>query len=517
MRDSIYIKGARENNLKNIDLEIPREKLVVFTGLSGSGKSSLAFETIYAEGQRRYVESLSSYARMFLGQMDKPDVDYIEGLSPAISIDQKTTSRNPRSTVGTVTEIYDYLRLLWARIGVPHCPKCGREIRQQTIDQIVDQVLAWPEGSRIQVMAPVVRSRKGEHAKVLEDARKGGYVRVRVDGSVYDLSEEIKLDKNKKHNIEVVVDRLVVRPDSARRLTDSVETAASLAGGLVLVDCPADGREQLFSQNYACEDCGISIEELTPRMFSFNSPYGACPTCAGLGSQLRADPSLLIKDPELSILQGGLQAPGWANVKGDSIAKMYYDALAKKYHFKLTTPIKDLSKEVMDVLMYGTGGEPLELQYETARGTGTLRQPFEGLVNSLERRYRETQSQSMREEYEEYLGEYPCPDCGGKRLKKEALAVTVGGMSIIDFCDMPVTKELAFIEALPPTLGARDMMIADRILKEIRSRLGFLASVGLQYLTLSRAAATLSGGESQRIRLATQIGSSLTSATTTSS
>ena len=509
MRDSIYIKGARENNLKNIDLEIPREKLVVFTGLSGSGKSSLAFETIYAEGQRRYVESLSSYARMFLGQMDKPDVDYIEGLSPAISIDQKTTSRNPRSTVGTVTEIYDYLRLLWARIGVPHCPKCGREIRQQTIDQIVDQVLAWPEGSRIQVMAPVVRSRKGEHAKVLEDARKGGYVRVRVDGSVYDLSEEIKLDKNKKHNIEVVVDRLVVRPDSARRLTDSVETAASLAGGLVLVDCPADGREQLFSQNYACEDCGISIEELTPRMFSFNSPYGACPTCAGLGSQLRADPSLLIKDPELSILQGGLQAPGWANVKGDSIAKMYYDALAKKYHFKLTTPIKDLSKEVMDVLMYGTGGEPLELQYETARGTGTLRQPFEGLVNSLERRYRETQSQSMREEYEEYLGEYPCPDCGGKRLKKEALAVTVGGMSIIDFCDMPVTKELAFIEALPPTLGARDMMIADRILKEIRSRLGFLASVGLQYLTLSRAAATLSGGESQRIRLATQIGSSL--------
>ncbi len=509
MRDSIYIKGARENNLKNIDLEIPREKLVVFTGLSGSGKSSLAFETIYAEGQRRYVESLSSYARMFLGQMDKPDVDYIEGLSPAISIDQKTTSRNPRSTVGTVTEIYDYLRLLWARIGVPHCPKCGREIRQQTIDQIVDQVLAWPEGSRIQVMAPVVRSRKGEHAKVLEDARKGGYVRVRVDGSVYDLSEEIKLDKNKKHNIEVVVDRLVVRADSARRLTDSVETAASLAGGLVLVDCPADGREQLFSQNYACEDCGISIEELTPRMFSFNSPYGACPTCAGLGSQLRADPSLLIKDPELSILQGGLQAPGWANVKGDSIAKMYYDALAKKYHFKLTTPIKDLSKEVMDVLMYGTGGEPLELQYETARGTGTLRQPFEGLVNSLERRYRETQSQSMREEYEEYLGEYPCPDCGGKRLKKEALAVTVGGMSIIDFCDMPVTKELAFIEALPPTLGARDMMIADRILKEIRSRLGFLASVGLQYLTLSRAAATLSGGESQRIRLATQIGSSL--------
>ena len=509
MRESIFIKGARENNLKNIDLEIPREKLVVFTGLSGSGKSSLAFETIYAEGQRRYVESLSSYARMFLGQMDKPDVDYIEGLSPAISIDQKTTSRNPRSTVGTVTEIYDYLRLLWARIGVPHCPKCGKEIRQQTIDQIVDQVLAWPEGSRIQVLAPVVRSRKGEHTKVFEDARKSGYVRVRVDGAVYDLSEEIKLEKNKKHNIEVVVDRLVVRPDSARRLTDSIETACSLAGGLVLIDCHADGREQLFSQNYACEDCGISIEELTPRMFSFNSPYGACPTCAGLGSQLRADPALLIKNPELSILQGGLQAPGWANVKGDSIAKMYYDALAKKYHFKLTTPIKDLPKEVMDVIMYGTGGEALELQYETARGTGTLRQPFEGLVNSLERRYRETQSQSMREEYEEYLGEFPCPDCRGKRLKKEALAVTVGGMSIIDFCAMPVTKELEFMEALPRSLGARDMMIAGRILKEIHSRLNFLASVGLQYLTLSRAAATLSGGESQRIRLATQIGSSL--------
>ena len=507
MRDSIYIKGARENNLKNIDLEIPREKLVVFTGLSGSGKSSLAFETIYAEGQRRYVESLSSYARMFLGQMDKPDVDYIEGLSPAISIDQKTTSRNPRSTVGTVTEIYDYLRLLWARIGVPHCPKCGKEIRQQTIDQIVDQVLAWPEGSRIQVMAPVVRSRKGEHAKVLEDARKGGYVRVRVDGSVYDLSEEIKLDKNKKHNIEVVVDRLVVRPDSARRLTDSVETAASLAGGLVLVDCPADGREQLFSQNYACEDCGISIEELTPRMFSFNSPYGACPTCAGLGSQLRADPSLLIKDPELSILQGGLQVPGWSNIKGDSIAKMYYDALAKKYHFKLTTPIKDLSKEVMDVLMYGTGGEPLELQYETARGTGTLLQPFEGLVNSLERRYRETQSQSMREEYEEYLGEYPCPDCGGKRLKKEALAVTVGGKSIYEVCCLSCRESLEFFEGLE--LTERQQFIGGRLVKEILERVRFLVDVGLDYLTLDRASATLSGGEAQRIRLATQIGAGL--------
>ena len=509
MRDSIYIKGARENNLKNIDLEIPRDKLVVFTGLSGSGKSSLAFDTIYAEGQRRYVESLSSYARMFLGQMDKPDVDYIEGLSPAISIDQKTTSRNPRSTVGTVTEIYDYLRLLWARIGIPHCPKCGKEIRQQTIDQIVDQVLAWPEGSRIQILAPVVRSRKGEHAKVFEDARKSGYVRVRVDGSVYDLSEEIRLDKNKKHNIEVVVDRLVVRPDSARRLTDSAETAASLSGGLVLVNDPASGEEQLFSQNYACEDCGISIEELAPRMFSFNSPYGACPTCSGLGTQLRADPGLIIRNPSLSILQGGIQAPGWGNAKGDSIAKMYYDALSKKYHFKLTTPIKDLPKEALDVIMYGTNGEPLELQYDTARGKGVLKQPFEGLVNNVERRYRDTQSQSMREEYEEYMGQYPCPDCSGKRLKKEALAVTVGGLSIMDFCDMPVTKSLEFIEALPGRLSARERMIADLIVKEIRSRLHFLESVGLQYLTLSRAAATLSSGESQRIRLATQIGSSL--------
>ncbi len=509
MRDSIYIKGARENNLKNIDLEIPRDKLVVFTGLSGSGKSSLAFDTIYAEGQRRYVESLSSYARMFLGQMDKPDVDYIEGLSPAISIDQKTTSRNPRSTVGTVTEIYDYLRLLWARIGIPHCPKCGKEIRQQTIDQIVDQVLAWPDGSRIQILAPVVRSRKGEHAKVFEDARKSGYVRVRVDGSVYDLSEEIRLDKNKKHNIEVVVDRLVVRPDSARRLTDSAETAASLSGGLVLVNDPASGEEQLFSQNYACEDCGISIEELAPRMFSFNSPYGACPTCSGLGTQLRADPGLIIRNPSLSILQGGIQAPGWGNAKGDSIAKMYYDALSKKYHFKLTTPIKDLPKEALDVIMYGTNGEPLELQYDTARGKGVLKQPFEGLVNNVERRYRDTQSQSMREEYEEYMGQYPCPDCSGKRLKKEALAVTVGGLSIMDFCDMPVTKSLEFIEALPGRLSARERMIADLIVKEIRSRLHFLESVGLQYLTLSRAAATLSGGESQRIRLATQIGSSL--------
>ena len=419
------------------------------------------------------MESLSSYARMFLGQMDKPDVDYIEGLSPAISIDQKTTSRNPRSTVGTVTEIYDYLRLLWARIGVPHCPKCGREIRQQTIDQIVDQVMAWPEGSRIQILAPVVRARKGEHAKVFEDARRSGYVRVRVDGAVYDLGEEIRLDKNKKHNVEVVVDRLVVRPDSARRLTDSAETAAGLSGGLVLVSDVSTGEEQLFSQNYACEDCGVSIEELAPRSFSFNSPYGACPTCSGLGTQLRADPQLIVGNPNLSILEGAIQAPGWGNAKADSIAKMYYDALAKKYRFKLTTPVKDLPREAVDALMYGTNGEALELQYDTARGKGVLRQPFEGLVNSIERRYRDTQSQSMREEYEQYLGEYPCPDCGGKRLKREVLAVTVGGLSIMDFCDMPVTKSLAFIEELPGKLSPRERMIADMIIKEIRSRLHF--------------------------------------------
>ena len=507
MRDSIFVKGARENNLKNIDIEIPREKLVVLTGLSGSGKSSLAFDTIYAEGQRRYVESLSSYARMFLGQMDKPDVDYIEGLSPAISIDQKTTSRNPRSTVGTVTEIYDYLRLLWARIGIPHCPKCGKEIQQQTIDQIVDQVLAWPEGTRIQVLSPVVRARKGEHSKVFEDARRGGFVRARVDGNIYDLSEEITLDKNKKHNIQIVVDRLAVRADSVRRITDSIETAGSLTGGVVIIDRPDDGIEQMFSQNYACEDCGVSIDELAPRMFSFNNPFGACPTCSGLGTQLSADPTLLIKNPSLSIMQGGIQAPGWGNVKADGIAKMYYDALAKKYKFKLTTPIRDLSDEVMDVLMYGTRGEALDLQYDTARGKGQLRQPFEGLINSVERRYAETQSQSMRDEYSQYMGEYPCPDCSGQRLKKEVLAVTVGGMSIADFCQLPVTRALQFIESLE--LNRRDLMIADRILKEIRSRLNFLASVGLQYLTLSRAAATLSGGESQRIRLATQIGSSL--------
>ena len=507
MLDHIYVKGARANNLKNIDVTIPRDKLVVLTGLSGSGKSSLAFDTIYAEGQRRYVESLSSYARMFLGQMEKPDVDYIDGLSPAISIDQKTTSKNPRSTVGTVTEIYDYLRLLWARVGTPHCPKCGKEIKQQTIDQIIDQVMALPEATRIQVMAPVIRGKKGEHQKIFEDARRSGYVRVRADGSIYDLTEEIKLDKNKKHNIEVVVDRLVIRADIARRLTDSVETASNLSGGLVLINIVGEDRDILFSQNYACEDCGISIEELSPRMFSFNNPFGACPTCTGLGSQLKVDVDLIIPNRDLSILEGAITASGWNNVKGDSISRMYFEALAKQYKFKLTTPVKDLPPEVLDVILYGTKGEKLKLTYERENGQGTLMQAFEGVVNNLERRYRETQSDAMRRDLEDCMSQRPCPDCGGKRLRKEALAVTVGGINIDDFCRKSVTEALAFIDGL--TLSEQKMRIAERILKEIKNRLGFLQSVGLQYLTLSRAAATLSGGESQRIRLATQIGSSL--------
>ena len=507
MQNSIYIKGARENNLKNIDVEIPRDKLVVITGLSGSGKSSLAFDTIYAEGQRRYVESLSSYARMFLGQMDKPDVDYIDGLSPAISIDQKTTSKNPRSTVGTVTEIYDYLRLLWARVGVPHCPKCGKEIRQQSIDQIVDQIMALPEGTRIQLMAPVVRSRKGEHVKVFEDAKKSGYVRVRVDGIMYDLTEEIKLEKNKKHIIEIVVDRLVIKPDIIRRLTDSAETAMALAGGLLTVDIPKEDRRLSFSQNYACEDCGISIDELAPRLFSFNNPYGACPTCTGLGMRLLVDPDLIMPNPNLSIMDGGITASGWGNAKGDSISRMYYDALSRRYHFKLTDPIKDIPPEAIDALMYGTKGEPLQLRYEKNEGFGVIRREFEGIANNLERRYKETQSPAMRAELEECMSETPCPDCGGRRLKKTALAVTVGGMNIAEFTDLPVVSALKFIDSLQ--LSEKNMMIAERILKEIKSRLGFLVNVGLGYLTLSRSAATLSGGESQRIRLATQIGSSL--------
>ena len=508
MQDKIYIKGARENNLKNIDVTIPRDKLVVLTGLSGSGKSSLAFDTIYAEGQRRYVESLSSYARMFLGQMEKPDVDYIDGLSPAISIDQKTTSKNPRSTVGTVTEIYDYLRLLWARVGVPHCPKCGKEIKQQTVDQIIDQVTALPEGTRIQVMAPVIRGKKGEHQKIFEDARRSGYVRVRADGSLYDLTEEIRLDKNKKHNIEIVVDRLVIRPDMHKRLADSVEVASGLSGGLVLVNVLGEEeRDILFSQNYACEDCGISIEELTPRMFSFNNPFGACPTCTGLGSQLKADPELVVPDKNLSILEGAIQASGWNNIRGDGISRMYFDALSKQYRFKLDTPWKDLTKEARDVILYGTKGENLELHYDQPRGKGVLRQPFEGICNNIERRYKDTQSDASRRELEECMSDCPCPDCQGRRLRKESLAVTVGTMNIDQYTRLSVSDALDYMDHLE--LGKTQTMIAGRILKEIKARLGFLRNVGLEYLTLSRSASTLSGGESQRIRLATQIGSSL--------
>ena len=530
MHTHITVKGARVNNLKNIDVKIPRDKLVVLTGLSGSGKSSLAFDTIYAEGQRRYVESLSSYARMFLGQMEKPDVDYIDGLSPAISIDQKTTSKNPRSTVGTVTEIYDYLRLLWARVGTPHCPICGKEIKQQTIDQIIDQVMTLPEATRIQVLSPVVRGKKGEHAKIFEDARKSGYVRVRADGSLYDLTEEIKLDKNRKHSIEIVVDRLVIREDVARRLTDSVETASTLSGGIVIVNVLGDDeRDITFSQNYACEDCGVSIEELSPRMFSFNNPYGACPACTGLGSQMKIDPERILPNRSLSILEGAITASGWNHIKSDGISRMYFDALAKKYRFKLSDPVEKLSNEVVDIILYGTKGEKLTLNYDQPRGKGTLYQPFEGIINNLERRYRETQSDAMKREIEECMSECPCPECQGKRLKREALAVTVGGSSIHQFCQKPVDEALAFLDTI--TLTDTQAMIADQILKEIRSRLGFLKSVGLQYLTLtrqdltnrlgflqsvglqyltlSREAGTLSGGESQRIRLATQIGSSL--------
>ena len=507
MTNTIHVQGARANNLKNISVSIPRDKLVVLTGLSGSGKSSLAFDTIYAEGQRRYVESLSSYARMFLGQMDKPDVDSIDGLSPAISIDQKTTSRNPRSTVGTVTEIYDYLRLLWARCGTPHCPKCGKEIRRQTIDQIVDQIMGLPERTRFQILSPVVRSKKGTHQKVFEDARKGGYARVRVDGSIYDLTEEIAIDKNKKHSIEVVIDRLVMKPDLARRLTDSVETAANLSGGLIILNEVADDRDTMFSQNYACEDCGISLPELSPRMFSFNNPYGACPVCTGLGTQLVADPDLIIPDWDKSILDGAIQSSGWNNLRDDSIARMYFEALAKKYHFSLTVPIRELPQEALDVILYGTRGENLTIYYERANGRGTLERPFEGIVNNVERRLQETQSDAMRKELESCMSERPCPKCHGKRLTDVSLAVTVGGMSIMDFCAMPVSEELEFMNHL--TLTGNMAVIAEQILREIRSRLEFLQAVGLRYLTLSRSAATLSGGESQRIRLATQIGSSL--------
>ena len=507
MQNSIFVKGARENNLKNIDVEIPRNKLVVITGKSGSGKSSLAFDTVYAEGQRRYVESLSSYARMFLGQMDKPDVDYIDGLSPAISIDQKTTSKNPRSTVGTVTEIYDYLRLLWARIGIPHCPKCGKEIHQQSIDQMVDRVMELPEGTRLQIFAPVIRGKKGEHVKVLEDARRSGYVRARIDGEIYDLSDPISLAKNNKHNIDILVDRLVIRPDIVRRLTDSSETALALSGGILYVETAPEGERMTFSQNYACEDCGISLEELSPRLFSFNNPRGACPKCTGLGMQLLVDPDLIIPNPELSILDGGIKASGWGNARGDSISRMYYDALAKRYHFKLSDPIKTLSKDALHAILYGTGSEKLDLHYERSEGYGTLKREFEGLVNNLNRRYAETTSPAMRAEIEECMAEIPCPECRGKRLKKEALAVTVGGLSISEFTDYSIIRAKEFVDNL--TLTDTEKMIAGQILKEIRARLNFLISVGLGYLTLSRHAATLSGGESQRIRLATQIGSGL--------
>ena len=507
MQKEIFIKGARENNLKNIDVTIPRDKLVVLTGLSGSGKSSLAFDTIYAEGQRRYVESLSSYARMFLGQMDKPDVDYIDGLSPAISIDQKTTSKNPRSTVGTVTEIYDYMRLLWARVGVPHCPKCGKEIRQQTIDQIIDQIMALPEGTRIQVMAPVVRGRKGEHTKVLEDARRSGYVRARIDGEMHELDEEIKLSKTFKHQIDIVVDRLIVRADIATRLTDSVETASNLTGGLVTVNLLKEGQDLSFSQNYACEDCGVSIEELAPRLFSFNSPFGACPTCTGLGMQLKVDPTLVIPDESKSILDGAVVATGWNSIRSDGISRMYFDALSKRYNFSLRTPYAQLSDEVKDIILYGTKGEKLTLEYDQPRGKGTLHQAFEGIANNLERRYVETQSDASKKEIESFMAACPCPACQGRRLRPEALAVTVGGLSIHDATTMPVDDEIAFFDGL--TLTGNQHMIAAQILKEIGSRLRFLQSVGLSYLTLSRSSGTLSGGESQRIRLATQIGSSL--------
>ena len=505
MNDVLRIEGAREHNLKNVSLTLPRNKLIVFTGLSGSGKSSLAFDTIYAEGQRRYVESLSSYARQFLGQMEKPDVDYIGGLSPAISIDQKSTSNNPRSTVSTVTEINDYLRLLFARIGIPHCPKCGRRIDRQSIDQVVDQVMALAEGTRVQIIAPAVRARKGEHAKLLEQIKKDGYVRVKVDGVVYDIADVPPLDKKFKHTIDVVVDRIVVRPGAQARLSDSFETAFNFGGGLAKADI--EGAETLFSQNYACPECGISIEELTPRMFSFNNPFGACPTCSGLGSLMRLDPALVVPDESLSLAKGAISVTGWQNANGESIASMFFDAIANKYGFTLTMPFRDIPEEGKKAILYGTGGEKLHMQYRREFGAGTLDQPFEGICPNLERRYRETQSEAMKREIESYMSHVPCPDCGGKRLRPESLAVTVGDISIAALNDMTVIGARAFLKGLELTQTER--MIAVQIEKELDSRLGFLADVGLDYLTLSRAAASLSGGEAQRIRLATQIGSGL--------
>ena len=504
--NEIIIKGAREHNLKNINLIIPRNKLIVMTGLSGSGKSSLAFDTIYAEGQRRYVESLSSYARQFLGQMEKPDVDYIEGLSPAISIDQKTTSRNPRSTVGTVTEIHDYLRLMYARIGVPHCPKCGKPIQQQTVDQIVDQIMALPERTKLMILAPVVRGRKGEFVKMLEDMTKQGYVRARIDGELCELSDPPKLVKNKKHTVEIVIDRLVVRPDIQQRLTDSLETAMKLAEGLVIASV-IDGEETLFSQNYACPDCGISIGELTPRMFSFNNPYGACPTCSGLGMLMKIDPGIVIPDRSLSLNQGAIQVSGWNSGEFDSMAHTYLTGLSEQYGFSLDTPVKDLPESAMNILLYGTNGEKVRIHYTRGDGGGTFSAPFEGIITNLERRYRETNSDAMKNLYEGYMSQVPCPDCGGKRLKKESLAVTIKERNLAEISDLSVRDCRAFFDGI--TLTERERIIAHQILKEIQSRLGFLTDVGLGYLTLSRSAGTLSGGEAQRIRLATQIGSGL--------
>ena len=503
---NIIVKGAREHNLKNVDVEIPRDKLVVFTGLSGSGKSSLAFDTIYAEGQRRYVESLSSYARQFLGQMEKPQVDYIEGLSPAISIDQKTTSKNPRSTVGTVTEIYDYLRLLYARIGIPHCPVCGREISRQTVDDIVDSVLELPEGTRIQVMAPIARGKKGQFVKELESAKKDGYVRVRVDGIIYDLSEKIELDKNKKHNIEIVVDRLVVKESIRSRLADSIETATGLSNGILLVDV-IDGEEKLYSLDYACPEHGVSIEELEPRMFSFNNPFGACPTCSGLSVFMKPDPNLIVPDKNLSLRQGAIKASGWNNADGGTIAQMYMEGIANKYDFTLDTPFKDIPADGADAIMYGTKGEKLKLTRRNEYGTGSYMIAFEGICNNIERRYKETTSDWSRAELEQCMSTVKCPECHGARLRKESLCVTVGGINIDEFANKSIVKAIEFLDSL--TLTDREQMIAKLIVKEIKDRLTFLRSVGLGYLTLARSSASLSGGESQRIRLATQIGSSL--------
>ncbi len=506
MADEIKILGAREHNLKNIDVTIPREKLVVFTGLSGSGKSSLAFDTIYAEGQRRYVESLSSYARQFLGQMEKPDVDYIEGLSPAISIDQKTTSKNPRSTVGTVTEIYDYLRLLYARIGIPHCPKCGKEVKRQTIDQIVDKVMELKEGTRIQILAPVIRGKKGEHKKVFENAKKSGFVRVKADGELYELSEEINLKKTVKHNIEIVVDRLIVRDNMAKRLTDSLETAISLTGDMVMVEV-IGGEIMNFSQNYACDDCGISLQELAPRLFSFNNPYGACSECDGLGHLLKIDPNLIVADEEKSLIGGAIHASGWTTADEDSMAGMYYRALANHFEFDINTPFKDLPDDIKNIIFYGTGGMKIEMEYERSYGSGKYMATFEGIVTNLERRYRETTSIYTKYDIERYINKIECPKCHGARLNKEVLAVTVNGMNIYDFTCMSIRDEMDFISSLK--LTEREMLIGAQILKEIKARLKFLLDVGLDYLSLSRASATLSGGEAQRIRLATQIGSGL--------